>query len=139
MTSVDSLLNVSGFTPEIVARLRPFVTILPTITPVNMNTAPAEVVAAIVPGMSLSSAQAFVSRRETVFFRNTADVTLALQGAGMPQLSQQMDSTQMDVTTSYFLVHGRVQYERAEVNRTALIYRDTFAHTTRVIRVADQL
>ncbi|RDU98584.1 general secretion pathway protein GspK [Trinickia dinghuensis] len=138
-TSVDSLLNVPGFTPEMVARLRPFVTVLPTSTAVNMNTAPAEVIAALVPGMSLGSAQALVSRRQSAFFRNTSDVQLALQGTGA--LPPNFDITQipMDVTTSYFFVHGHVQYERAEVDRTTLIYRDPLTHTTRVVRVRDQL
>lgn len=138
-TSVDSLLIVPGFTPETVARLRPFVTVLPTQTPVNMNTAPAEVVAAMVPGMSLSSAQALVSRRESAFFRNTSDVQLALQGTGALPPGTDMSQIPMDVTTSYFLVHGRVQHERAEVDRTTLIYRDPLTHTTRVVRVRDQL
>lgn len=136
MTSVDALLNVPGFTPEMVTKLRPFVTVLPTQTSVNMNTAPAEVIAALVPGMSLSSAQGFVARRETVFFRNVSDVQLALRGAG--PLSQTLDPSRMDVTTSYFLVHGHVQHERAEVDRTTLIYRDPLTHTTRVVRVSDQ-
>ncbi|CAB3718874.1 type II secretion system minor pseudopilin GspK [Trinickia soli] len=138
-TSVDSLLNVPGFTPDIVARLRPFVTILPTQTPVNMNTAPAEVVAAIVPGMSLSSAQSLVSRRESVYFLNAAQVQLALQGTGALPPGTDISQIPMDVTTSYFLVHGRVQHERAEVDRTTLIYRDPLTHTTRVVRVRDQL
>jgi general secretion pathway protein K len=137
MTSVDSLLDVPGFTPDMIARLRPFVTVLPTATPVNMNTAPAEVVAAIVPGMNLSSAQAFVARRETVFFHNVGDVQLALQGAGVQQAV--MDPNQMDVNTSYFLVHGRVEHERAEVDRTTLIYRDPLTHTTRIVWGRDQL
>jgi general secretion pathway protein K len=136
-TSIDALLNVQGFTPEIVARLRPFVTVLPTQTPVNMNTAPAEVIAAVVPGMGLSSAQAFVARRETVFFRNLGDVSLALRGAGIQATS--VDTSQMDVTTSYFCVHGRVQHERAEVDRTTLVYRDALTHLTRIVRVRDQL
>jgi general secretion pathway protein K len=136
MTSVDGLLDVPGFTPDIVARLRPFVTILPTVTPVNMNTAPAEVVAAIVPGMSLSAAQAFVARRETVFFHNAGDVQNALTGAGVQQAA--VNPNQMDVTTSYFFVHGRVQHERAEVDRTTLVYRDALTHTTRIVRVLDQ-
>lgn len=138
-TSVDSLLNVPGFTPDMVARLRPFVTVLPTQTPVNMNTAPAEVVAAMVPGMSLSSAQTLVSRRQTVFFRNVADVQLALQGSGALPPGTDISQIPIDVTTSYFLVHGRVQHERAEVDRTTLIYRDPLTHTTRVVRVRDQL
>jgi general secretion pathway protein K len=138
-TSVDSLLNVPGFTPEIVARLRPFVTVLPTQTSVNMNTAPAEVVAAMVPGMSLSSAQSLVSRRESVYFLNTAQVQLALQGTGALLPGTDISQIPMDVTTSYFLVHGRVQHERAEVDRTTLIYRDPLTHATRVVRVRDQL
>lgn len=137
MTSVDALLNVPGFTPEIVARLRPFVTVLPTQTPVNMNTAPAEVVAAVTPGMSVSTAQAFVSRRETVFFRNTGDVTLALRGAGAPPQAADANQIPIDVTTSYFFVHGRVQHRRAEVDRTTLVYRDPLTHSTRIVRVED--
>ncbi|WP_133649720.1 type II secretion system minor pseudopilin GspK [Paraburkholderia flava] len=136
-TSVDSLLDVPGFTPDVVARLRPFVTVLPTATAVNMNTASAEVVAAVVPGMNLSSAQALVSRRETVFFRNVSDVQLALRGAGVQQAV--IDPNELDVNSSYFLVHGRVQHERAEVDRTTLVYRDALTHTTRIVRVRDQL
>ncbi|MBR7895490.1 type II secretion system minor pseudopilin GspK [Burkholderia multivorans] len=137
MTSVDSLLDVDGVTPEMVARLRPFVTVLPTTTPVNMNTAPAEVIAALVPGMSVSSAQALVSRRETVFFRNVGDVQLALRGAGAPGV--QLDASLIDVNSSYFVVHGRIQHDRAEVDRTSLVYRDPTTHSTRVVRIRDQL
>jgi general secretion pathway protein K len=137
MTSVDSLLDIPGYTPEMVARLRPFVTVLPTVSAVNMNTASAEVVAAIVPGMNLSAAQAFVARRQTVFFHNVSDVQLALRGAGVQSMS--IDPNQMDVNTSYFLIHGRVQHERAEVDRTTLVYRDALTHTTRIVRVQDQL
>ncbi|WP_175923698.1 type II secretion system minor pseudopilin GspK [Burkholderia latens] len=137
MTSVESLLDVDGVTPEMVARLRPFVTVLPTTTPVNMNTAPAEVIAALVPGMSVSSAQALVSRRETVFFRNVGDVQLALRGAGAPNVT--IDSSLVDVNSSYFIVHGRIQHDRAEVDRTSLVYRDPTTHSTRIVRIRDQL
>lgn len=137
MTSIYSLLDVPGFTPETVERLRPFVTLLPTTTAVNMNTAPAEVVAAVVPEMSLSSARAFVARRENVFFHNVGDVELALQGVGVTQLA--IDANLFDVNTSYFFVHGRVQHERAEVDRMTLVYRDALTHTTRIVRIQDQL
>ncbi len=139
MTSADSLLDVPGFTPEMVARLRPFVTVLPTETSINMNTAPAEVVAAVVPGMSLSSAQAFVSRRSTVFFRNSGDIELALRGAGQqPATDTTTSQVPIDVTTSYFFVHGLVQHRRAQVDRTTLVYRDPLTHGTRIVRVSDQ-
>ncbi|KLU23141.1 general secretion pathway protein GspK [Caballeronia mineralivorans PML1(12)] len=137
MISVESLLDVPGFSPEAVERLRPFVTVLPTTTSVNMNTASAEVIAATVPGMSLSQAQAFVARRETVFFHDVGNVQLALTGAGVKP--DGIDTSQMDVTTKYFLIHGRVQHERAEVDRTTLLYRDPATHTTRIVYVRDQL
>nr|WP_211616158.1 type II secretion system minor pseudopilin GspK [Paraburkholderia haematera] len=137
MTSVDSLLDIPGYTPDMIARLRPFVTVLPTVSAVNMNTASAEVVAAIVPGMSLSAAQAFVARRQTVFFHNVSDVQLALRGAGLQQV--QIDQNDMDVNSNYFLIHGRVQHERAVVDRTTLVYRDALTHTTRIVRIQDQL
>ena len=137
MINVESLLDVPGFSPEAVERLRPFVTVLPTTSSVNMNTASAEVIAATVPGMSLSQAQAFVARRETVFFHDVGNVQLALTGAGVK--SDGIDTNQMDVTTNYFLIHGRVQHERAEVDRTTLLYRDPATHTTRIVYVRDQL
>lgn len=137
MINVESLLDVPGFSPEIVDKLRPFVTVLPTTTSVNMNTATAEVVAATVPGMSLSQAQAFVARRETVFFHDVGNVQLALTGAGVK--TDGIDMNQMDVTTKYFLIHGRVEHERAEVERTTLLYRDPATHTTRIVYVRDQL
>jgi general secretion pathway protein K len=137
MTSVDSLLDIPGYTPEMVARLRPFVTVLPTVTAVNMNTASAEVIAAVVPGMNLSAAQGFVASRKTVFFHNVGDVQLALRGAGVQSVS--IDPSELDVNSSYFLIHGRVQHERAEVDRTTLVYRDALTHTTRIVRVQDQL
>ncbi|HMC47009.1 MAG TPA: type II secretion system minor pseudopilin GspK [Caballeronia sp.] len=137
MINVESLLDVPGFSPEAVEKLRPFVTVLPTTTSVNMNTATAEVIAATVPGMSLSQAQAFVARRETVFFHDTGNVQLALTGAGANTAN--IDLNQMDVTTKYFLIHGRVQHERAEVDRTTLLYRDPATHSTRIVYVRDQL
>ncbi|MGF6663911.1 general secretion pathway protein K [Paraburkholderia atlantica] len=137
MIGVDSLLDIPGYTPEIVAKLRPFVTVLPTVTAINMNTASAEVIAAVVPGMTVSQAQALVARRQTVFFRNAGDVQLALTAAGVQSAS--IDPNQFDVNSSYFLVHGSVQHERAEVDRTTLVYRDPLTHTTRIVRVQDQL
>ncbi|MDN7178599.1 type II secretion system minor pseudopilin GspK [Caballeronia sp. SEWSISQ10-4 2] len=136
MINVESLLDIPGFSPEAVERLRPFVTVLPTTSSVNMNTASAEVIAATVPGMSLSQAQAFVGRRETVFFHDVGNVQLALTGAGVK--SDGIDTNQMDVTTKYFLIHGRVQHERAELDRTTLLYRDPATHTTRIVYVRDQ-
>ena len=136
MIDATALLDVAGFTPEMVARLKPFVIVLPTSTALNMNTANAEVIAATIPGMSIGEAQALVARRSTVFFRNTGDVQLALQAAGIPAVERNLNTIGVD--TNYFIVHGKVQHERAELVRTTLIYRDALTKTTRVVSVRDE-
>jgi general secretion pathway protein K len=136
MVDATALLDVAGFTPEMVARLKPFVIVLPTSTVLNMNTANAEVIAATIPGMSIGAAQALVARRSTVFFRNTGDVQLALQAAGIPAVGRNLNTIGVD--TNYFIVHGKVQHERAELIRTTLIYRDALTKTTRVVSVRDE-
>lgn len=136
MTSVNSLLDVPGFTRDIVDKLRPFVILLPTVTPININTASGEVIASVILGMTLSSAQTFVTRRQNAFFHNVSEARFALRGAGAPQISSDTDA--FDVKTSYFLVHGHVQHERAELDRTALIWCDSFTHTTRIVWIRDQ-
>ena len=73
-----------------------------------------------------------------MFFHNVGDVQLALERRRRAG-SATIDPNEMDVNTSYFLIHGRVQHERAEVDRTTLVYRDALTHTTRIVRVQDQL
>ena len=52
MIQVEELYRVRGFDAATVAKLRPFVTALPARTPVNVNTAPREVLAAVLPELS---------------------------------------------------------------------------------------
>lgn len=135
IASVYSLLDVPGFTPAIVARLVPFVTVLPTVTPVNVNTASAEVIAALVPALSVSNGQALVARRDQIFFVSVSDFTNVAQAMLPP--SMQIDNSDIDVKTSYFILHGQIRRGRAQLHRTALIYRDTLTHATRVVSVDD--
>ena len=135
LTSLDALLDVPGFTPDVLARLRPFVTMLPLPTPVNVNTAPAEVLAAVVPGLDLSAAQALVADRDRIFFVNLGDFSNRVRAFGVRDL--QVQPNQLDVKTSFFVMRGRVRHGRAELNRDVLIYRNPLTHTTQIVAVAD--
>ena len=69
MTSASELMLVKGVTPEIYLQLAPFVVALPgPHTPININTATAPVLAALVDGLSLNDAQSIATRRETKSF-----------------------------------------------------------------------
>jgi general secretion pathway protein K len=132
---LDWLLEVPGFTPEAVTRLRPFVTILPLPTTVNINTTPAEVLAAMIPGMNLSQAQTLVLGRDKAFFINIGDLSNRLGGGGPVAL--QPDNSELDVKSGFFLVHGQISHERAHLQRDTLLYRDYITHATRIVSVRD--
>jgi general secretion pathway protein K len=119
LTQTDDLLAVPGFSPGIVDRLKNLVIFLPRPTPVNVNTAPAEVLAAIIPALSLSDATALVANRETASFRDIPDFSNRLQGKPLT-----VSANQLSVTTNYFLVNGKVRMSRAGLEVQALIERN---------------
>ena len=118
LTQVDDLLAVPGFTPEMLDRIKGFVIFLPVATPVNVNTAPAEVLAARITGLSPAAAVALVASRNTLSFRDISDVTTRLP----PNFS--MAVTNVSVMSNYFLVDGKVTMNRAELEVQALIARN---------------
>jgi general secretion pathway protein K len=75
-----SQLQWLGLSADTVQRLSPYVTILPEVTPVNLNTASAEVIYATVPGLDLAAAQQFVQQRTRSHFSNLTDASKALGG-----------------------------------------------------------
>ncbi len=111
------LASLPGFDPLMVERLEPFAIVLPRATPVNVNTAPAEVMAAMIPDLGLSGARRFVAQRERTFFRNLGDASALLND--QPVLSP----TQMGVASNFFLVRGMVRFGRVESLSETLLER----------------
>ena len=115
---VDDLLAVQGITPAIVERLRPFVTVLPEpATKVNVNTAPAEVLAAVVPDMSVSEANTLIVRRKQAAWRE-----LSYFKTDVGQNRAILD-TVVDVKSDWFLVDSHIRLDRAALDAQALIQR----------------
>lgn len=114
---VEDLLSVKGVTPAIVERLRPFVTVLPEKTPVNVNTAPAEVLAAVVPDMSVSEANTLIVRRKQAAWRDFS--YFQTQVGDNRQLAQNSASVKSD----WFFVDSRIRLDRAALDAQALIHR----------------
>ena len=118
MTQVEDLLAVPGFTPEAVEKLRNLVIFLPRAgTPVNINTAPPEVLAAVVEGISASDAAVIVATRTTASFRNSGDFALRLPG--IPSVG----GGNLGVASDFFLVNGKVRLSRAALQIQAMILR----------------
>jgi general secretion pathway protein K len=114
---VDDLLAVQGVTPAIVERLRPFVTVLPETTPVNVNTAPPEVLAAVVPDMSMSGANTLIVRRKQAPWRDISYFARDATGGRQDTISG------VGVHSDWFLVDTRIRLDRAALDAQALIHR----------------
>jgi len=107
-----------GLSADTVQRLSAHVTILPEVTPVNLNTASAEVIYAMVPGLDLAAAQQFVQQRTRAHFSNLTDASKALGG-------KTLEARWHTVGTRFFEVWGRLRMEDRTQEETALILRDT--------------
>ena len=107
-----------GLSADTAQRLSPYVTILPEVTPVNLNTASAEVIYATVPGLDLAAAQQFVQQRTRTHFSNLPDASKALGG-------KTLEARWHTVGTRFFEVWGRLRMEERTQEETALILRDT--------------
>lgn len=92
-----------GFDADTRKRLAQFVVLLPTRTPVNLNTASSEVIAATVGGIERGDAERLVQTRQRTPFRNLAQAQ-ALLPNGIT-----LQPNQVSTTTRYFDVRGRLR------------------------------
>ena len=130
LLQLDDVLAVPGFTGETLAALRDFVVVLPRATAVNVNTAPAEVLAARLGALSLSDATALVASREGAYLRDIADLKLRLPGKNLNE-----SDNEIAVATNFFMVYGTVRLNRASLEMQALIERSN--KSTKIIWVRE--
>jgi general secretion pathway protein K len=114
----DELLQV-GLEREAFERLREFVTVLPEPTPLNANTAPAELLAARIPDLELVDAKRLVASRDRAHFKDLGDALQRLRQV-VPQASQ----NGLAVATRYFTVEGTVSFGAARLSARALVRRE---------------
>jgi general secretion pathway protein K len=106
-----------GVDPAALEKLRPYVTLLPARTPVNLNTASKEVIAAIIEQGDLAKAERIVRSRE----RNPLgklDEATALLGDGVT-----LDANRASVTSRYFEVYGALRLENRLFEERSLVER----------------
>ena len=136
LLQVDDLLAVPGVTQATVERLRPFVIVLPsgnTLTKVNVNTAPPELLSAMVNNLSISEANTMVAQRKQAPWKDIANFTTALNGRVVTAANSAA------VTSDWFLVDSRIRLDRAALNAQALIFRPStpIAGGTRVMWIRE--
>ena len=116
LLDVSSLGRIKGFSAEAIERLRPYVSALPEATTLNVNSAPAEVLQALLPGLDGGAARALVTERSQKPFD-----TLEAFRARLPESVRVLPNAALGVSSSYFLVVSRARSERAESTLRALV------------------
>lgn len=116
---LDDLLSIPGYSPDMLRRLRRLVVLLPESTPINVNTAPAEVIAALY-GMPLANALALVEERRRAYFRDAADFSNRMRNRNLPE-----PGGQIAFGSHFFLVDSDVRIGQGSLQTQALIQRDS--------------
>ncbi len=114
-----------GLSDTTVAALKPFVTVLPVRTGLNVNTASAEAIYASVPGLDMAGAQRLVAARARTHFSNLAEA-----GKLVPEFAGQFVDGQHSVASRFFEVQGRLRLEQNVVMESSVLQRDGLKVTT---------
>ena len=119
LADLAELARVRGFDAAVRERLRPFVTALPRPTAVNVNTASAEVIAAVVPGLGLEAARGLVAARErAILLDRTGFLSRLPEGV-------RLVPERISVNSDYFVVTLSVNLQGTRARGTALLVRDS--------------
>jgi len=106
-----------GIDEATLARLAPYIELLPGATPVNINTAPREVLVAAIDGLDLGGAERIVQARSRKGFTKLADAE-GLLAAGIA-----FDADRVSVATTHFWVSGRLRLEDRVLEERSLLVR----------------
>ncbi len=108
-----------GISPRSLAILRPFITVLPMRTPVNLNTASAVVLFAAIPGLDMAQAERLLSTRQFAHFRALGDV-----GKVAPEIAGDLNENLHSVNSRFFEIHGRLRLDQTVVDERSVVQRD---------------
>jgi general secretion pathway protein K len=109
-----------GIPAETVAVLRPYVTVLPERTDVNLNTASAEVIYAALDGVSMADAQRLVAERERSHFRTVTDAKRAIGASDATFAEGQVAVT---VFSRFFEIQSRLRLNQLVVEEHSVVRR----------------
>jgi general secretion pathway protein K len=124
-----------GLEAETIKRLQPYVVLLPKPTPVNLNTAPREVIAALFDGVDLATAERLVQGRKVKPLQDLAKDTEAYLPANAiaqinaaatpvtPPATPAPPTPRAAAVSSFFIVTGRLRLDERQLEQRSLVER----------------
>jgi general secretion pathway protein K len=108
-----------GLSPASIAVLRPYITVLPERTAVNLNTASELVLFASIPTLGIATAQRLTAARMQSHFKTLADAAKIMGGTESP-----LKDGLHGVGSRFFEVHGQLRLDSRVVQERSLVQRD---------------
>jgi general secretion pathway protein K len=125
---MSNLLRVKGYDARLIARLAPHATVLPELQALNLNTATAEVMAAIQPGLGLGAAVALIRTRQGHYFRDLADFQNRLPEKDLPA-----PLVPAGTSSQYFFINMQVQTGNSRSRLGAVVQRVADSRSPRML------
>lgn len=119
MMSPSELLQVQGMTAKGYRCLEPLVCTLPAKTAININTAPALVLASLADGLSGGQAEVMATTRPAKGYGEITHFLAAPEWAGLD-----LTGAYLTVDTHFFMVESRTSMGRAKCTLFSLVHRD---------------
>ncbi len=130
--SVTEMLLVRGVTREIYQAILPFIAALPSNTPINVNTAPPEVLASLAPEVTLEDIAAVILQREKEPYENTQAFLAHDALAG-----RKIDGDAVSVGSQHFQLQVQATVGTARITLYSLLFREDGGRTRALIRSKD--
>jgi general secretion pathway protein K len=126
ITTPSELMAVTGFDRESYAKLAPYVTVLPTGTKLNVNTASDVVLASLSDDIDISTAQSLVDERANAEF---VDVDKTFEGLVEPDVLKRIDGV-----SDHFLLTATVSLGTNQLTMRSILQRDPSGLTRALFR-----
>lgn len=132
--TLDELYRVQGYTPDIVAKLRPYVTALPEHTALNVNTAAKANLQALLPSYDETDLNALLETRKNAYFKSPQDFRNRL-----PKPVSSLQDELVATSSHYFLTTVRVSTPQLQTGMQALLARGSSKTWPRIVWQQQQI
>jgi len=134
MLSPSELLLLKDVSKEIYEKLQPFVTTLPAITAININTASLEVLLSLADDLSESEIENLIKKREDKPYKSVEDFLAEDIFAG-----KKIPLEGLSVNSDYFLLHAQADIGHVQQTLVSVFLRDKEGRIKTILRSEKEL
>ena len=119
---VSDLISIPGYNESIVEVLRHYIVALPITSTINVNTAPAEVLMAVFPALTRTTANNLVQQRSNTPAKDLNEISTLLTRSGAG-INVSVDANLVNVSSQFWLANSEVKIGNGVFMNTSLIQR----------------